>query len=369
MPKKKRSVLVTGVGHAWGRKLVHKLEGDPRFDPIIGIDFKKPRDRFERMEFFQVDLHNPQLAELLQVARVDTVCHLLFLETYSGNEEYFDQNVMGAMDLLAACVAAEIPRVILMSDTKVYGASYLNPTYLGEDTEIRGGHRHRYIQDRVEMERMLDRHIRQHARPRITILRFANIIGNTVRTHVTRYLDSEVIPTVIGYDPLVQFTHEDDVVEALYHTVKKQDAVGVFNIAGDGVLPLSQAMRIGGRIPLPVPATLLRLTSTLLRPKNRKGLTNSIPMEAEYLMHSCLGDTTRMREVLEFRPRYTSRQAVDDFYQHVRLGKYLPPDRGIRSNPEASERLARYIDRLRGEKDRKAEILRALEEGEGNGRS
>jgi UDP-glucose 4-epimerase len=345
MSSQTRSVLVTGVGHSWGKKLVRLLEKDKEFNPIIGVDFKKPEERFDRMEFFQVDLHNPLLAELLRAAKVQAVCHLLFLEAYAGNEEYFDQNVMGTMDLMAASVAAQVPRVILKSDTKVYGAGYANPMYLKEETELKGRHQHRYIQDRLDIERVMERHIRQHEIPKVTILRFANIIGNTVATHVTRYLDSEVIPCVFGHDPLFQFTHETDVVRALYHAMKN-DASGVFNVSGDGVLPLSQVIRIGGRIPLPLTGGILRLASAVLRPGNRKGFTNSIPIQADYLMYNCLSDTSRMKNVLGFTPRYSSRQAVEDFYQHMRLKRYLPGDKAIRSDPKSSERLARYIEAL-----------------------
>ncbi|MBU2490658.1 MAG: NAD-dependent epimerase/dehydratase family protein [Proteobacteria bacterium] len=356
MEKKTRSVLVTGVSHAWGAKLVPLLEEDPEFDPIIGIDFKKPEKPFKRMEFFQVDLHNPLIAELLQVARVDTVCHLLFLDSYMGSEEYFDQNVMGTMDLLAACAAGEINRVIIKSDTKVYGADYLHPNYITEDAEIKGFHQHRYIQDRVELERMVDRFTRHNKTPGVTILRFANVLGRTIDTPIMRYLDSNIVPTVLGHDPLFQFTHEQDVIAALYHTIKT-GAVGAYNIAGEGVLPLSQVLRIGGKHPLPVSAALLKLTSALWRKAGRKGVLSSVPIEAGYLKYNCLGDTTRMKKDLKFFPRYSSKDAVIDFFEHLRVRQYLPDRTAIRSDPLSSEKLQAWIQSRRRASDYLSDLL------------
>lgn len=347
MADKTRAVLVTGAAHPWGRNLVSLLEEDPEFDPIIGIDFIKPETPFKRVDFFQVDLHNPLIAELLQVANVDTVCHLQFLDSYASNEEYFDQNVMGAMDLLAACAAAQVPRVIIKSDLKVYGASSLNPNYIKEWADMRGRHHHRYIQDRVEMERMVDRFARQNVTPKLTILRFASILGRTIDTPIMRYLDSNIVPTVIGYDPLFQFVHEKDVLRCLVHTMKTE-ATGVFNIAGEGALPLSQILRTGGKSPLPVPAQLLKITSTLWRKAGRTGVLASVPIEAGYLKYSCLGDTTRMKQWLGFTPRYSSRETVREFFEYLRIRRFLPKRTAIRSDPMSSEKLQTWIqDRQR----------------------
>ncbi len=364
MATKKRSVLITGVSHPWGRNLLPLLEEDPEFDPIIGIDFKKPETPFKRVEFFQVDLHNPLIAELLQVAKVDTVCHLLFLDTYSRDEEYFDQNVMGAMDLLAAAAAGEIKRVVILSDTKVYGAEAANPNYISEYGEFRGRHQHRYIQDRVELEIMVDRFSRQNVIPRLCILRFANIVGNAIETPVTRYMDSVIVPTVVGYDPLFQFTHERDVLACLYHTLKC-DATGVFNVSGDGAIPLSQVLRLGGKVPLPLPATVLKATSMLWKKSGLKGLLDSIPIEANYLKYSCLGDTGRMKNWLKFYPQYSSKEAISDFFEHLRVRRYYPRRTKIRSDPLSSEKLQDWIRSRRRATDYLTDLIDSFnKEGE-----
>lgn len=364
MSAKKRGILITGASHPWGRNLIPLLEEDPEFDPIIGIDFKKPETPFKRVEFFQVDLHNPLIAELLQVAKVDTVCHLLFLDTYKSDEEYFDQNVMGAMDLLAACAAGEIKRAIIFSDTKVYGAESEHPNYISEYGDFRGRHNHRYIQDRVELEIMVDRFARQNVTPRLCILRFANIVGKAIETPVTRYLDSMIVPTALGFDPLFQFTHEKDVLACLYHTIKSE-ATGVFNVAGEGAIPLSLALRLGGKMALPLPATVIKATGAVWRKAGLKGLLDSIPIEANYLKFNCLGDTTRMKDWLKFYPRYSSKEAVTDFFDNLRMRHYLPKRTKIRSDPLSSEKLQDWIRARRRATDYLTDLIETFnKEGE-----
>ncbi|MBF0551233.1 MAG: NAD-dependent epimerase/dehydratase family protein [Deltaproteobacteria bacterium] len=335
MDTSKRSVLVTGVSHYWGSHLVPLLEADPDLDPIIGIDVKAPPKPFKRLQFFQISPHHPLLAELLKAAKVDTVCHLLFLDSYSYKEEYFNINIMGAMDLVAACAAGEVARLIVKSDTKVYGASFDNPALISEDTELRARYPQRYIQDRVEIEKFLAGFSKRHVSPNITVLRFANILCPTADTQTGRYLDSRFAPVALGYDPLLQFTHEQDVLAALYQTIKSE-VTGPLNIAGAGVLPLSQVLKIGAKIPLPLVSPLLNPGARLLR---RTGLISSIPLETDYLKFNCLGDTARMREELNFSPQYSARDTVREFFQYRRVRKYFPPEAHI--EPDAGTDLLR----------------------------
>ncbi|MBU2488278.1 MAG: NAD-dependent epimerase/dehydratase family protein [Proteobacteria bacterium] len=340
---KKRSVLVTGAAHYWGGRLIPLLEEDPDIDTLIGLDYRKPDQPFKRLEFFQIEPHHPLLAELLTVAGVDTVCHLLFEEAYSHAEEIFDLNVMGFMDLLAAAAAGETRRVVLMSDTKVYGASSSNPNFLDESTELAERSTHPYVSDRVEIEKFADRFSRQNESPRLAILRFANILGPQADTPMRRFLTPPVVPTAFGFDPMFQLTHEDDVLAALVHAIKNE-VEGVYNVAGAGVMPLSQIMRIGDRTPLPVGSPAIRFGNFLFQ---KTSFPDSLPLAPEYLKFPHVGETVRMREDLQFVPVRSTRETALDFYEHMRLARYLPKRSGMESDPVASEHLEDYIQTRR----------------------
>ncbi len=340
---KKRSVLVTGVAHEWGGRLASLLEEDPDIETLIGMDYRKPDPPFKRLEFFQIEPHNPLLAELLTVARVDTICHLLFEDAYNHLEEIFDLNVMGFMDLLAAAAAGETRRVVLMSDTKVYGGSSGNPNFLEEYAELANKSAHPYVSDRVEIEKFADRFSRQNQTPRLTVLRFANVLGPRADTAMRRYLTPPVVPTAFGFDPMFQLTHEDDVLAALVHAVKN-DVPGVFNVAGSGVMPLSQILRIGDRTPLPVGIPAIRLGNFLFQ---KTSFPDSVPIAPEFLKFPHVGETVRMREELKFVPARSTRETALDFYEHMRLARYMPKRFGIESDPMASEQLEQYIQTRR----------------------
>ncbi|MBF0120419.1 MAG: NAD-dependent epimerase/dehydratase family protein [Desulfobacterales bacterium] len=340
METQKKSVLITGVSHLWGRKLASLLEDDPSLDPIIGIDFIQPETPFKRLKFFQVDLDNPLISELLKTANVDTVCHLLFLESYGYEEEFFGLNVMGTMDLLASCAAAgNVSRIIFLSDTKVYGAHSGNPNFLTEDSELKGRYSHRYIQDRLEVERYLTKFTKRNKTPQITTLRFANILGPNVETPMSRFLDSAVVPKVWGFDPMMQFTHVKDALDSIAHAIKS-DAVGPFNIAGDNPIPFTQVLRIGAKVALPIASPILKMSYNFYR---KLGIVDSVMIEADFLKYNCVGDTSRMKNVLKFFPKYSCREVIKDFFENSRLNKYYAPKGKVRSDPQAAESLVKWI--------------------------
>ena len=57
---------------------------------------------------------------------------------------------------------------------------------------------------------------------------------------------------MLGFDPRLQFCHEDDATEVLLRAATESHP-GVYNVAGDGVVYLSQCIRLSGRIPVSLP--------------------------------------------------------------------------------------------------------------------
>ena len=130
------------------------------------------------------------------------------------------------------------------------------------------------------------------------------------------------MPTVLGFDPRLQFLHEDDGLEVLGGTTLG-DHRGIFNVAGDGVLLLSQAIRRAGRPSLPIPQPAAPWIGQALR---RLGLADFSPEQMRFLSYGRVVDTSRMQDVLGFTPRYTTREAFDDFVERQGLRGPLSPD-------------------------------------------
>ncbi|MEU8197488.1 NAD-dependent epimerase/dehydratase family protein [Microbispora amethystogenes] len=327
-----RTVLVTGVRGHIGARVAAALAGDPEIDRVIGVDTAPPpaprgRDGEQdgpvpgRTEFVHVALRGPDLVRVIRDADVDTVVHLSLVSgsgrgdrradgTGGGRSAMKEHNVIGTMQLLAACQrSATVRRVVVRSTTAVYGSSPHAPAVFTEDTEPAEVARHGYARDATEVETYVRGFARRRPDVTTTTLRFADLMGPGVDSPLTRYFSQPVLPTVLGFDPRLQFVHEDDAVEVLCRTAGA-DHPGVFNVAGDGVLLLSQCARRTGRPVVPLPSPAFRLAGGLARGAR---LVDFSPEQLTLMSHGRAVDTARITAELGWRPKYGTAAAFDDF--------------------------------------------------------
>jgi UDP-glucose 4-epimerase len=180
-----------------------------------------------------------------------------------------------------------------------------------------------YGKDSVEVEGYVRGLGRRRPDIDVTLLRFANFIGPHIDTPLTRYFSLPVVPTVFGFDPRVQFLHELDGMEVLRRAVV-EDHRGTFNVAGDGVLLLSQAIRRAGRTSVQFPSPAVSLVGSVFR---RTGLVDFSPEQLQFLQFGRGVDTTRLREDFGYTPKYTTVEAFDDFVVGSGLSPIVNPDR------------------------------------------
>ncbi len=353
----KRTVLVTGVAGYWGSRVAARLTAWPEVH-VIGLDVEPPRDRGCRdIDLIQADVRNPLLAELLSSEQVDTVCHLTFVDSLRPSESSFETNVMGTMKVCGACAQAGVRKLVLKSSTAVYGAQPGNSAFLTEEHPLRGSHRYGYTRDMVEIEAFCNGWRRQVPNLALTVLRFPSVVGPTVDTAMTRFLREPWTPVLLGFDPMMQVIHEDDVVEALVHAIL-DGTPGVYNVAAEGVLPLSRLMAIAGKIGLPVFHLFAYWGIGLLGGTGLR-LTRYVPIELDYVRYPWVGDLARMREVLCFTPRYTAEEALREFAGRQRLSHYLPESAALAYD---EERLRDTLDRRRRAQQRQAGMQGALDQ-------
>jgi UDP-glucose 4-epimerase len=310
-----RTVLVTGVASHWGAAVAARLAANPILH-VMGVDAEAPAEPIKGLDFVQADLRNPLLPELLSDERVDTVCHLAFQETARPNESAFELNVMGTMQLLTACATATVRKVVLRSSTEVYGAQPSNSAYLREDHPLHAARDYGYLRDLVEIEAFCSGFRAQNSQMVVTVLRFAHIVGPRADTPLTRFLREEEAQVLMGFDPMMQVIHEQDVVAALEHACQN-DAPGVFNVAAEGVLPLWRLIGLAAKVAVPVLHPLAYLSVAVFGPRYA-------PIALDYLRYPCVGDVHKMRHELGFTPQYTAVEALREFAAQQRLRAYLP---------------------------------------------
>ena len=324
-------VLVTGVSRFLGGHLAARLAADPTIERVLGVDtVPPPRDLLRRMgraEFVRADIRNPLISKVIDRARVDTVVHASVSAnpgSAGGRATMKEMNVIGTMQLLAACQkSATVRRLVLRSTTAVYGSSPRDPALFDETATPKDLPSGGYAKDAAEIEGYLRGFARRRPDVAVTTLRFANTIGPRVDTVLTRYFAMPVVPTVLGYDARIQLLHEEDAL-AVLEKATCEDLPGVFNVAADGVLLLSQAIRRAGRIAVPVPAVAAGPLSRVLRGAR---LADFSPEQVRFLNFGRVVDTTRLRRQFGFTPRWTTTQAFDDFVRGHGMRPVLPPER------------------------------------------
>jgi UDP-glucose 4-epimerase len=219
-------------------------------------------------------------------------------------------NVIGTMQLLAACQRTpSVRQVIVKSTAAVYGSGSRDPAMFSEDMEPRHAPAHGWAKDSVEVEEYVRGFARRRPDVAVTMLRFANVIGPRIQTALTAYFSLPLIPTVLGFDPRLQFVHEDDVLDVTSRVIHLP-VRGTFNVAGDGVLLGSQAVRATGHRWLAVPRMLFATVGRSLGPA---GLADFSPEAVRYLTYGRALDTTPMRDVLLFAPRHSTAGAFAAF--------------------------------------------------------
>ena len=317
---RRRCVAVSGADTFLGRNLVALLEEDERFGRIVLLDVRCPKTAGKKSIFYELDLTQPgvesRIAEILHAEQVDTLVHLAFPASPTAATAWAHELVsVGTMHLLAACGRHRLRKLVVRSSVLVYGPHPGNPGFLSEERPLRGLHGAPWLEDKVDVEQQVHAYAEQHPECCVTMLRLAPMLGPTVDNYVTRWLSRRFVPTVLGFDPLVQLVHEVDGVAACKLAIDR-DAPGVFNVVGEGVLPISTVTRLAGRVPLPIPYGMFRRIAGLLWVAQ---LSEAPAAFVAALRYSCVADGRKAREGLGFRPVYSTRDAVLDFEGALRL--------------------------------------------------
>lgn len=335
-----RVVLVTGVARQLGGRFVRRIQREPDVDRVIGVDAVPPAHRLGGAEFVRADIRHPTIGKVLAEHAVDTVVHMDVNGTPLGKRgsraTVKETNVIGTMQLLGACQKTpSVKRLVVKSSTSVYGSAPRDPAVFTETTPPKSLPGGGFAKDAVEVEGYVRGFARRRPDVAVCVLRFANILGPCADSPLAEYFSLPVLPTVLGFDPRLQFVHEEDAIEVLRiatgEPVRGTLNSGTFNIAGDGVLLLSQAARRLGRPTLPFFLPTVTWVGSALR---SVGVLDFSPEQIRLLTHGRVVQTTQMRETLGFQPRYTTAEAFADFARSRGAG-LLPP-----------ETLARTVDRI-----------------------
>lgn len=314
-----RVVLVTGVSRSLGARVADTLQADPAVDRVIGVDSAAPARPMGRTEFIRAGLRDGSIASIVEDTGADTVLHLSLAAAPTapgGRDRSREDSALGVMQLLAACQRSRtVRRLVVRSSAAVYGSHVRGTDPGAKVPEVWEAPRSDAAGGAVRLERYVRGLARRRPDLSIAVLRFANVMGPSVESPLTRYFGLRLVPTVRGYDPRMQFIHEDDGVEVIRRMALIDDG-GVFNVAAPGAIPLSQCLRRVGRPKMPLPERGLKVFGSL----SRRGRLDYSPEQLRLLCYGRVLDSSKLERVLDWSPAYTSQEAFDAYVAGFRDG-------------------------------------------------
>ncbi len=311
-------VLVTGLSTFWGGKLAQELERRDDVEVVVGLDTREPRVPLERTEFVRADASYSILERIVKATQIDTVLHthLIVDSTLASGRTIHEINVIGTMNLLAAAGAPGSPvrKVIVKNSGYVYGAHQRDAYYIREEMTRSSEPRSNMERSLIEVEAFLRDFAEENPHITVTLFRFTNVLGDNLDTPFAQALRLPMVPEILGFDPRLQFVHEEDVVGALTYATFN-DVPGVFNVAGDGEMPWSEICKIVAKRRIALPPYLTGYAAEALK------LTRVVNLPPEWLDLLRFGrglDNTRFKRA-GYQYRYTTPGTIESFARGLRL--------------------------------------------------
>ncbi|MEO6859347.1 MAG: NAD-dependent epimerase/dehydratase family protein [Solirubrobacteraceae bacterium] len=325
MSSDKLTVAVTGPTGDIGRSLLRALERSNavgRISAMARSPFDPRVAGLRKTEYRQADvLDADAVAEV--IAGADVVVHLAFV-IVGDLEETTSVNLQGSRNVFSAAVASGAQRLIYASSVAAYGFHDDNPDLLTEDVAARGTQRHYYSAQKAELEGALW-DLLGSSGPDAYVFRPCIVAGPDARTllETIPYIQlSERMPSAVlralefmpALKPVIpdpgvpfQLVHHDDVASALRAAVLGRGEPGIYNLAGEGTITMSDLARALGWYSVPVPDLALGAAAELV------ARLPFMPAEAQWiesLRHPVLMDTTRARKLLRWRPAHDAAETL-----------------------------------------------------------
>lgn len=303
-------VMVTGATEGFGLLLTKRLSNISEISQIVAlksseIDYDDEEQHNQKLELATAKNLRPRALEdvFKKNPDIDVVVHLAYSDKPQRNENgkfIHETNVFGTMRLLDLCEKYGVKKFIHKSPSSIYGANPDNPVLIKEDFPLRGNRSYQALRDKIEADILCQMHMRADKKPKIVIFRFCGIIGDNIRSPLNTLFQLPFVPTILGFDPMFQIIHEDDVINAITSAILNKEAEGVFNVAGKHTEPLSHVIRRMERIPVPTSGLALEL---LYKPVFMLKREHTFPFDISYWKFPFAVDTTRAKEILGFEAK------------------------------------------------------------------
>jgi UDP-glucose 4-epimerase len=309
-------VLVTGAGGYIGSRLIERLAGaQPKARRLVAVDVRetRPDHRHAGVTYLVGDVRDAEgLMRTMRDHSPDTVVHLASIVTPgkgSTRQLEYEVDVVGTRNVLDACLTTGVRKLIVTSSGAAYGYHADSPEWLDENDPLRGNEGLAYAHHKRLVEEMLAEAREVHPELAQLIFRPGTVLGIGVQNQITAIFEKRFILGISGSPSPFVLIWDEDVVACLVRGIR-EPLVGIYNLAGDGVVTLREIARRVGRPFLPIPAWIL---SAVLRVLYPLGLSRYRPEQVDFIRYRPVLSNRRLKEEFGYLPRKTSSE-VFDFY-------------------------------------------------------
>ncbi len=244
-------VLVPGISGRLGKMLAERLI--ELGHDVIGVDRRPFRDKPQGVEMHEVDIRKRAAEDVFRRVRPDAVIHMATVtHLIMQSEDRYRINLGGTRAVFEHSSAYDVKHVVFVGRHTFYGAAADSPLFHNEDEPPMGLSSFPELADLVAADLYAGSALWRYPSLATTVLRMVYTLGPTGHGTLATFLRGRRVPTLLGFDPLFQFMHEQDVVSALCTTLDKRPR-GVFNVSGPQPVPLSTVIRETGRTNIPIP--------------------------------------------------------------------------------------------------------------------
>jgi UDP-glucose 4-epimerase len=296
-------VVITGIAGKLGRHLAQQLAFQGH--RIWGIDRRPWPDPPAGVQVLQEDIRKRPAEDLVRTLRPEAVIHLATVTHFSSRsaQERYRTNLGGTRALFDYCHKYGVDRVVFVGRHTYYGAAADAPLYHHELDPPLAVSTFPELADLVAADLYAGTALWRSPQMATAVLRFVYTLGPAHHGTLATFLRGPRVPRVLGFDPLFQFMHDSDVVDALALALDKRIR-GIFNVAGPPPVPLSVLIRETGRRAVALPRPIL--TSAL----GRLGLPYLSPAAVAHLQYPVVVDDSAFRQATGFNHRFDETQTM-----------------------------------------------------------
>lgn len=308
-------IVLTGIAGRFGRRVAQRLS---RTHTVIGIDRRPCPGLPRNVVHHRFDIRRRPAENVFRNGNIDAVVHLGVVHNFRiPSDRLYARNVIGTETLLRYVSMYGVKKLVLMSSGDVYGPMPSNSHFIHEDAPLMASQRFPEVRTLVAVDRAVQSFFWRHPDIETVILRPAHIVGPHVRNAPSKYLRLRMIPTLMGFDPIVQLTQEDDLLKTI-DLVLGANHRGLYNLASTEPVPLSKILEILAKPTLPIPRPLFKVA---LGRMWRYRLTTFPAAELDHIQFNTVLDTTRASEELGIRPNRSLYETLEPFRAEFPLGE------------------------------------------------